>query len=124
MEANKYLQLTLKDRIIIEKMYKNSTVYEIAERLGKNYSTISRELKRLPKGQYSADAAQDDFINKKKKSTQHLLDYQNRENNKKDNEIASYLREHPDATLDQIAVNLGKTRRYVSEHLAQAKTLV
>lgn len=62
----KFKYLTYDDRKIIEKMYKSGmSTPKIANALGKNYSTVYRELHRCPKD-YTADKAQADVDSKKK----------------------------------------------------------
>ncbi len=62
-----YKHFTFEDRKIIEKMYKSgATTTEIAFTLEKTATSVGRELKRLPAGQYTADAAEKDMLLKKK----------------------------------------------------------
>ena len=122
--SNRYVQLTLDDRKVIEKMYKKSSIYEIADVLGRNYSTIHRELRRLPDGQYNAVDAQEDFLKKKEVQKLRYKEITAAKSKKKNEEIANYLRDHPDADVTELSENLGKTRRYIIEHLPQARTLI
>lgn len=64
-EKKTYRCLCAKDRKYIEKVYKSMTLKEIANGLGCNYGTISKELKRCPPGNYSAKLAQMDCDRKK-----------------------------------------------------------
>lgn len=62
----KFKYLTYDDRLNIEKMYKSGmSTPKIANALGKNYSTVYRELHRYP-DDYTADKAQADADSKKK----------------------------------------------------------
>lgn len=55
-----YNRLTFEQRIEIEKLCKSEmSISEIARQLGKNYSTIYREIHRCPEGLYSAREAED-----------------------------------------------------------------
>ena len=122
--GKQYRNLTLNERKVIEKMYKNSSIFEIAEVLGRNYSTIYRELKRLPDGQYNAYDAQKDFENKRKNNNDVRKENGIIIDKKKNEEIAAYIRNHPDADVTELSKNLGKTRRYIIEHLPQARMLI
>lgn len=65
--SKNYKQLTLEQRREIEKLYKSGMKNtQIAEQLGKNQSSICRELQRCPKGQYSAEKAHAHAIKLKK----------------------------------------------------------
>lgn len=56
--AKSYKHLTLEERREIEKLYKSGiSISEIAKQLGKNYSSIYRELHRCPIGNYVAETA-------------------------------------------------------------------
>ena len=56
-EKKTYRQFTFDDRKILEKMYKNYSVTEIAAVLGKNTSSIYRELQKCEYGNYTAKQA-------------------------------------------------------------------
>lgn len=65
--SKNYKQLTLEQRKQIEKLYKSGMKNtQIAEQLGKNQSSIYRELQRCPKGQYDAEKAHAQAIKLKK----------------------------------------------------------
>ncbi len=56
---NHYKQLTVADRKVVETLLiKNYNLKEIAKILGRDKSTICREIKRCPKDKYTADLAQ------------------------------------------------------------------
>lgn len=72
-----YNRLTFEQRIEIEKLCKSEmSISEIARQLGKNYSTIYREIHRCPEGSYSARESEN---NHKKKTQSDIYDLKNNE---------------------------------------------
>ena len=102
-----YKTVTYEDRKKIEKMYKSGmSMTKIAEAIGKNYSTVYRELQRCPKGQYTADEAQRDVERaKERKKAANKVNSQIRKE-KKENEyksrICACLRINPQANIEDV----------------------
>lgn len=58
MVREKGSPITYQDRVLIEKLYKNTYYKDLEKHIGIPYQSIYRELKRCPKNRYTADAAQ------------------------------------------------------------------
>ncbi len=100
-----YNQFTFEDRQIIEKMYKSGmTLESIATELGRPITSVYREMKRCPKGEYTAENALFDR-NMKHRNTQREGKRVQKENNQRNyvRIIRACLRLVPSATPEQIA---------------------
>lgn len=63
-----YTHLSIDERELILKLYETISIREIARRLNRSASTISRELKlNVVKSTYSANGAQQNYLNRRKK---------------------------------------------------------
>ena len=119
----KRARLTFNERIIIEKMYKSGeSLNYIATSIGKSQVTIKREINRIPNGQYTAEAAQEDYNKKHKEQLKNVRESIKR--NRTESYISAIvvcLKLNPDAEDMEIATTLSLPVEIIRTCMDEAK---